>query len=132
MAKVTGLGGVFLKTADIERLRSFFSDELGFPMEPWGGAFSWRERDDPERRGYTVIGLHSDQSDYFEPSPLPFMINLRVDDLDGMLAQLQARGHEVVKRFEPEPNGRFAHVMGPDGLKIELWEPVDPDPYDPG
>ena len=25
--------------------------------------------------------------------------------------------------FDPEPNGRFAHIAGPDGLKIELWEP---------
>lgn len=128
--KVTGIGGVFLKTSDKDELRSFFAEGLGVSLEAWGGMFPWRERETPERKGYTVLGLHDEASDYFDPSPLPFMINLRVSDLDGMLARLRASGHEVVKVFDPEPNGRFAHVMGPQGLKIELWEPVEDDPYD--
>jgi hypothetical protein len=39
-------------------------------------------------------------------------------------------GIAVLKVFDLEPNGRFAHVMGPEGVKIELWEPVEDDPYD--
>jgi hypothetical protein len=49
-----------------------------------------------------------------------------------MLAQLREQGVEITKVFDPEPNGKFAHVMAPGGIKIELWEPVSPDPYDPG
>jgi hypothetical protein len=58
------------------------------------------------------------------------MINLRVDDLDGMLAHLDALG-ATYKRLPDEPNGRFAHVLGPEGVGFELWEPAVPDPYDP-
>ena len=46
------------------------------------------------------------------------MLNLRVDDLDGMLALMRERGIEIMKVFDPEPNGRFAHIQGPDGMKI--------------
>jgi hypothetical protein len=38
---------------------------------------------------------------------------------------------DVLKVSDPEPNGPFAHVKGPDGITIELWEPVANDPYDP-
>lgn len=57
------------------------------------------------------------------------MLNLRVDDLDAMLELLRGRGVQVVKVFDPEP--KFAHVKGPDGMVIELWEPAAVDPYDP-
>jgi predicted enzyme related to lactoylglutathione lyase len=49
------------------------------------------------------------------------MINLRVDDLDAMLAELQAKG------VEPE-YGKFARILDSDGVKIELWEQAGPSP----
>ena len=131
MAKVTGIGGVFFKTTDRAATAAWFTDVLGVPTEEWGRSFLWRDRESPETKGYTVLGLHKTDSNYFDPSPLPFMLNLRVDDLDGMLAMLRGRGVQVIKVFDPEPNGRFAHVAGPDGIKIELWEPKADDPYDP-
>lgn len=131
MAKITGIGGVFFKTPDREATAKWFAEKLDLPTDTWGRAFQWRDRDEPEKKGYTVLGLHDTKSDYFDPSEQPFMLNLRVDDLEGMLAELEKRGVKVVKRFDPEPNGRFAHVMGPDGIKLELWEPVADDPYDP-
>jgi catechol 2,3-dioxygenase-like lactoylglutathione lyase family enzyme len=131
MAKVTGIGGVFFKTDDRSRTAQWFTDKLDLPTEEWGRMFPWRERENAEKKGYTVLGLHARDSSYYDPSTLPFMLNLRVDDLDGMLAVLRERGVEITKVFDPEPNGRFAHVAGPDGIKIELWEPKADDPYDP-
>jgi predicted enzyme related to lactoylglutathione lyase len=130
MARITGIGGLFFKT-DTATTAKWFTDVLGVPTESWGGVFPWRDREKPEVKGYTVLGLHARDSDYFDPSPLPFMLNLRVDDLDGMLATLRERGVEVIKVLDPEPNGRFAHIAGPGGIKIELWEPKADDPYDP-
>jgi catechol 2,3-dioxygenase-like lactoylglutathione lyase family enzyme len=130
MATITGLGGFFFRTADPESTARWFTDVLGLPTENWGRAFRWRERDEPERKGYTVMGLHGASSTYFEPSEREFMINLRVDDLDAVLADLRGRGVETIKLFDEEPNGRFAHVMGPDGIKLELWQPLADDPYD--
>jgi predicted enzyme related to lactoylglutathione lyase len=131
MPKITGIGGVFFKTPDREATARWFSEKLDLPTEAWGRLFLWREHDDPDKSAYTVLGLHETASTYYEPSTLPFMLNLRVDDLDGMLARLEARGVEVVKRFDTEPNGRFAHVMGPGGIKLELWEPAADEPAEP-
>ncbi|MBL9025947.1 MAG: VOC family protein [Myxococcales bacterium] len=130
MAKVTGLGGCFIKTADRTETARFFTDVLGLSTEEWGRVFPWREREDAAKKGYTVLGLHAMDSSHYGPSTREFMLNFRVDDLDGMLAMLEGKGVEVVKVFDPEPNGRFAHVKGPDGMVIELWQPADPDPYD--
>lgn len=130
MAKITGLGGFFFKTDGAET-GAWFKDKLGVPMEAWGQAFPWLERD-TKAKGYTVLGLHKRDTDYFTGSTREFMLNLRVDDLAGMLEQLAKQGIKPLREFPPEPNGKFAHIAGPDGVTIELWEPVADDPYDPG
>jgi predicted enzyme related to lactoylglutathione lyase len=71
----------------------------------------------------TVFSPFDAGTDYFAPSEKEFMFNLIVDDLDGMLAQCAAHGVHPVKTFPDEGNGRFAHIMDPEGRKIELWEP---------
>jgi predicted enzyme related to lactoylglutathione lyase len=62
-------------------------------------------------------------TDYFEPSAREFMVNLAVDDLDGMVARCAEHGVEVSVLSDDQPNGRFGHLVDPDGTKIELWEP---------
>ena len=52
------------------------------------------------------------------------MINHRVDDLDALLAQLQAAGIEAIDGPQSHENGKFAWLMDPDGNKVELWEPM--------
>jgi lactoylglutathione lyase len=131
MGRVTGFGGVFFRSDDPAKTAEWFTETLGMKTESWGRTFRWRDREDPEKKGTTVLGLHSNASDYFGPSKLPFMLNFRVDDLEGLLADLTSKGVPVLKRFDPQPNGKFAHVAGPNGITIELWEPIQPDPYDP-
>ena len=131
MPKITGLGGFFFKTSDKTATAKWFTEKLDLPTEAWGRVFPWRDHEHPERKGMTVMGVHSTTSDYFDPSPHGFMLNFITDDLDGMLSLLRSRGVEVLKVTDPDPYGRFAHVMGPDGIKIELWEPVKEDPSDP-
>ena len=52
------------------------------------------------------------------------MLNLRVDDLDAMLAQLRAEGVTVVDGIHEMEFGRFGWILDPEGNKIELWEPM--------
>lgn len=130
MAKVTGLGGFFFKTPDPKATGAWLTEHLGMATESWGQSFPWLDRE-TGKKGYTVLGLHGTASDYFTGSDREFMLNLRVDDLDGVLADLAAKGIQPVRTFPDEPNGRFAHVPGPDGITLELWQPADPDPYDP-
>jgi len=126
MERVTGIGGVFFKARDPAQLRAWYRDQLGIAaMEEWGVAFHWRELDRPERAGYTVWSPVAQDTRYFEPSAAPFMINLRVANLDRMLAQLRAAGEQVDEKVEASEFGRFGWFMDPEGNKVELWEPPD-------
>jgi len=134
MARVTGIGGIFFKAQDQARSLEWYRDKLGIDSAEWGGfGFTWREGADPNEVGYTVWSPFKADTDYFAPSSQPFMVNYRVDDLPALLEQLRASGVEVVGEMVEEENGKFAWVLDPDGIKVELWEPVPSaeDPYLP-
>lgn len=123
MAKVIGVGGVFFKSPDGEALRSWYSTVLGIDFGEWGGAIFTPDEAAAHPGAATVFTTFKAESDYFAPSTKDFMINLMVDDLDGILTRAKAAGVEPVKLFPDEANGRFAHIMDPEGRKIELWQP---------
>lgn len=123
MAKVTGLGGIFYKVADPEKTRTWYRQMLGIGGE-WGTIFPFKA-DNPE--GFTLLSRFKQDSDYFAPSDKPFIINLRVDDLDELIAELTAKGIEILGR-QDEDYGRFAWIMDPDGVKLELWQQLGPAP----
>ena len=54
------------------------------------------------------------------------MINLIVSDLDALLERIAASGTDLIGEPQSFDYGRFAWVMDPDGVKIELWEPGTP------
>ena len=119
MARVTGLGGIFYKVADTEATKAWYQDTLGVGGE-WGAMFPFKN-DDPE--GFTLLSPFKAESDYFAPSGERFMINLRVDDLDAMVADLAAKGIAILGR-QDEEYGRFAWILDPDGIKVELWQQI--------
>lgn len=125
MAKITGIGGVFLKSrGDGATLAAWYQKHLGMPLEEFGGAVLKWPDDPAEDQGLTVWHLADSDSQWFSPSTSSFMINYRVDDLDGMLAQLRAGDVEIIGGPESHENGKFAWIMDPDGNKVELWEPM--------
>lgn len=126
MERVRGIGGIFFKARDPKALARWYAEHLGVPVEDWGGArFGWRDHD---ARGdaFTVWSPFAADTDYFAPSPAPFMINFRVDDLDAMLAQLRAAGVRIDDKREDSDFGRFAWAYDPEGNKLELWQPPAP------
>ena len=124
MAKVTGIGGVFLKAkSDPKLLAAWYQKNLGIALEDFGGAILKWTDDHAEDKGLTVWHLAAPDSQWFAPSTSSFMINYRVDDMTGMLEQLRRNDVQIVKGPEFHENGAFAWVMDPDGNKIELWEP---------
>jgi predicted enzyme related to lactoylglutathione lyase len=52
------------------------------------------------------------------------MLNLRVRDLDAMVAQLGAAGVAIDSQETQDGVGRFAWLVDPEGNRIELWEPA--------
>ena len=122
--RVHGLGGVFFKAEDPGALSAWYAEHLGVGVQDWGGAvFPWR-REDTGESAYTVWSPFKASSEYFKPSDKPFMLNFRVDDLDGMLEALRAAGCNVLDRSDDGEQGRFGYVMDPEGHLIELWQPA--------
>jgi catechol 2,3-dioxygenase-like lactoylglutathione lyase family enzyme len=126
MARVTGIGGIFLKTSDKDRLLRFWREALGIEAEEWGAILSPAR--DPHPRSDAVLSPFPPDTGYFDPSKRDMMVNLRVDDLDGVLARARAAGARVLDRREDTEQGRFGYVLDPDDLLIELWQPAAEDP----
>ena len=122
MSKVLGLGGLFFKSADPHATNAWYGRVLGIKVEPWGIIFT-PEAAAAHPGAATVFAPFGADTDYFAPSDAPFMFNLMVDDLDGMLARCAEEGVMPVGDVLDEANGRFAHIMDLEGRKIELWEP---------
>lgn len=127
MERVTGVGGVFFRGRDPSSLLDWYRNNLGVDPEPDGGAvvFRWARADSPQAGRSTTWSIFSADTDYFGPSGQSFMINYRVDDLDGMLAQLRAAGAEVDERVEDSEFGRFGWAVDPEGNRLELWQPAE-------
>ncbi len=123
MARVTGLGGLFYKVRDPERTRAWYQRHLGIGGD-WGAVLPFAA---DSAEGYAQLSPFPAGTDYFAPSALPFMLNLRVDDLEAMVAALEAGGITILGR-QDEPYGRFAWILDCDGLKIELWQQIGPVP----
>jgi predicted enzyme related to lactoylglutathione lyase len=127
MKHVTGIGGIFFKAEDPEKLGAWYRKHLGLEVEAYGGV-TFREDEapaGPKRQAYTVWSPFAADTHYFAPSQKPFMINFRVTDLDALLAQLRREGVTVEERTEKSEFGYFGWAMDPEGNRIELWEPPE-------
>lgn len=122
MQRVTGIGGIFFKSADPKALSAWYATHLGIDVGDWGGAiFAWGG--DGSERGITVWSPFAQGTDYMAPGTASFMVNFRVADLDALLAALRAEGCHVLEKTETSEQGRFGWVIDPEGNKVELWEP---------
>ena len=124
MARVTGLGGIFYKVADPAATQAWYKEHLGVGGD-WGATFRYADEgtDDP----FSLLSPFKQETEYMNPSTAAFMINLRVDDLDGMIAQLERKGIAILGR-QDEDYGNFAWILDCDGVKVELWQQKGPAP----
>ncbi|ASJ96375.1 MULTISPECIES: VOC family protein [Shewanella] len=124
MAKVIGLGGIFFKSEDPQKLANWYKTYLEVPVENWGGAAFYLNNLMPmAATGYSVWTPMAKDTDYLHPSSKEFMFNLIVDDLNEALAQVAEGGAELIAETEDSEFGRFGWFIDPDGNKVELWQP---------
>jgi len=123
MKKVTGIGGIFFKCKDPNKMNEWYKTHLGFDTTQYGTSFEWRQLEDPTKTGTTQWSPFAETTKYFEPSTKDFMINYRVDNLEALVAQLKSEGVTIVDEIESYDYGKFVHIVDVEGNKIELWEP---------
>ncbi|KAA3637922.1 MAG: VOC family protein [Bacteroidetes bacterium] len=131
--KVTGVGGIFFKCQDPQKIKDWYSKNLGFNTDQYGALFEFRNADDPEKKNYLQWSPFKDDTTYFEPSKKEFMINFRVANIEKLVEQLRNDGVQILDEIATYDYGKFVHIMDIEGNKIELWEPVDrvfTDSYD--
>jgi lactoylglutathione lyase len=121
--KVTGIGGIFFKSDNPKEMREWYAKNLGVPATDYGATFDWLEKDDPKKEGSTTWSPFKEDTKYFEPSKKDFMINYRVEDIEGLVAELKSNGVTIVDAIEDSPYGKFVHILDLEGNKVELWEP---------
>lgn len=128
MSHVIGVGGIFFLCEDKDATLAWYRDVLGMTPNEYAGFDFLHERSAKTfpQAARTIFAPFKADSDYFKPSGHSVMVNLMVDDLDAVLARIEAAGVEQTQPSEDYDYGRFAWVMDPDGRKIELWEPKEP------
>lgn len=125
MKKVTGVGGIFFKCKDPEKIKEWYKKHLGFNTDQYGTNFEWRQGEDTTKKGFTQWSPFAEKTKYFEPSTKEFMINYRVENLEALVEELKKDGVTIVDSIEVYEYGKFIHILDIEGNKIELWEPED-------
>lgn len=123
--KVTGIGGIFFFSDDPEKAKEWYSKNLGLEVNEWGSSFEFRNANRPAEINYLQWSPFKQGSEYFSPSKKEFMINYRVQNIEGLVKNLEANGVTILDSIETYDYGKFVHIMDAEGNKIELWEPID-------
>ncbi|MBL0109864.1 MAG: VOC family protein [Saprospiraceae bacterium] len=122
---MTGIGGIFFFTDNPQETKEWYSKNLGLEINEWGASsFDSRNIDKPEEINTLQWSPFKTGSDYFAPSKKEFMINYRVQNIEGLLDKLKENGVTILDDMVTYDYGKFVHIMDTQGNKIELWEPV--------
>jgi len=121
MASIIGFGGAFIRANDPEALYRWYERHLGLTRS--GGSFAFSAS---AQRAQVVFAFFGQDDGYFPPAQKA-MINLQVDDLNGVLDRLRDEGVTVDPKRENYEFGKFGWFTDPEGNRVELWQPVATD-----
>jgi predicted enzyme related to lactoylglutathione lyase len=122
---VLGIGGLFFRAADPDALNAWYREHLnigagcGADASETSSEWYWQAQG-----GLTVFAPFKADTDYFAADK-QWMLNLRVSDIDALIASLSAAGSAVLTQadWDHPDTGRFARIHDPEGNAIELWQP---------
>ena len=129
MKKVTGIGGIFFKCKDPEKVKEWYKTHLGLNTDKYGTSFESRQSGNPNQKEFLQWSPFPDSTEYFKPSEKEFMINYRVENLEKLVEELKTSDVTILDEIESYDYGKFVHIMDIEDNKIELWEPIDSE-YD--
>ena len=122
--RVTGIGGIFFKCKDPQKVTEWYKEHLGLDTNPYGASFEWYETPDSTRKAETQWTPFPETTEYFGSSSQDFMINYRVKNLKSLVKELKEEGVTIVDKIETYDYGKFVHLLDIEGNRIQLWEPV--------
>lgn len=123
--KVTGIGGIFFRSKNPKETAEWYGKNLGLAIDNYGSPFEFRNANRPEEINYLRWSPFEEETEYFAPSEKEFMINYRVQNIEGLVKKLKKNGVTIVDSIVAFEYGKFVHLMDLEGNKIELWEPND-------
>ncbi|WP_341905270.1 VOC family protein [Fluviicola taffensis] len=122
--KVTGIGGIFFFSENLPETKEWYAKNLGLEINDWGSSsFESRDLNNPDKVNSLQWTPFKKGSEYFAPSQKEFMINYRVQNIEGMINKLKENGVTILDELVTYDFGKFIHIMDDEGNKIELWEP---------
>jgi predicted enzyme related to lactoylglutathione lyase len=123
--KVTGVGGIFFYSDNLEETQKWYAENLGIEMNDWGSSsFDSRDINNPEQINALQWKPFKKGDEYFSPSKKDFMINYQVQNIEGLVGKLKENGVTLLDSIETFDYGKFVHILDQEGNKIELWEPI--------
>jgi predicted enzyme related to lactoylglutathione lyase len=125
MKKVTGIGGIFFKCKDPNKMKEWYKTNLGLNTNEYGAVFEWHQGADSTKKGFTTWSPFTETTNYFAPSANDFMINYRVENMEALVEELRMNGVTILDSIETYDYGKFVHILDAEGNKVELWEPND-------
>ncbi|MGB4849519.1 MAG: VOC family protein [Saprospiraceae bacterium] len=124
--KVTGIGGIFFYSDDLKETKEWYTKNLGIEINDWGSSsFESRNINKPDEINSLQWCPFKKGDEYFSPSKKDFMINYRVQNIEGLVKKLKENGVTILDDIASYDYGKFIHIMDSEGNKIELWEPKD-------
>jgi predicted enzyme related to lactoylglutathione lyase len=123
--KVTGIGGIFFFSDNPKEANEWYAKNLGLEINEWGSTFESRNVNRPDEINSLQWSPFKKGDEYFSPSKKDFMINYRVQNIEGLVTKLKENGVTILDSIATYDYGKFVHIMDTEGNKIELWEPVD-------
>ena len=123
--KVTGIGGIFFFSDNLQQTKEWYTKNLGMEINDWGSAsFESKNLNNPDQIDSLQWNPFKKGDDYFSPSQKEFMINYRVQNIEGLVTKLKENGVTILDEMATYDYGKFIHIMDAEGNKIELWEPA--------
>jgi hypothetical protein len=92
MKRVTGIGGIFFKCKDPNKMKEWYKTHLGLNTNEYGTVFEWYQGADSSKKGFTRWSPFNENTKYFESSKKEFMINYRVENLETLVEELKKEG----------------------------------------
>lgn len=120
MAKILGVGSVFIRSPDPDSLYAWYNRCLGTEHAARSDPASSGSDDSRNPLLWSIVDGDPHSLDHGRRD---FTFNLIVDNVDAALREIADAGGTVVGEAETGDKGRFGWFIDPDGNKVELWQP---------